>query len=188
MKPSWDDPSCRAVGCGSRAVSQGFCDKHYRRWKKYGDPNHRENEQHGKHDTKEYVVWSNMIERCCNPNNNSYAYYGGRGIKICKEWRDSFSNFLRDMGERPKGTQIDRINTNGDYCKENCRWVPKKEQMRNLRSNIVILYRGESKCLKEWCELLNLSYNAIRKRLYRGWSIEKALSLEERPKNETFVE
>lgn len=85
-------------------------------------------------------TWRAMIQRCTNPTNNRYYCYGGRGISVCDRWLESFKNFLDDMGERPKGMQLDRIDTNGNYTKENCRWVTVRENCnnRNLRSALTI--------------------------------------------------
>jgi len=85
--------------------------------------------------TPAYVSWAAMRDRCLNPKSTSYADYGARGITICKRWLDSFDNFLADMGPRPRGKSIDRIDVNGNYIKSNCRWATKKMQAKNQRRN-----------------------------------------------------
>jgi hypothetical protein len=101
--------------------------------------------------------------------------YGGRGIKVCQRWSDSFENFLADMGIRPTGTTIERIDNNGDYTPENCRWAPEAEQARNRRSTIMIERDGVTKCVKDWCEELGLNVDRIYGRIRRGESPSEAL-------------
>lgn len=83
-----------------------------------------------------YRAWCDMKQRCYNSKNWAYKYYGERGISVCDEWKDSFLTFAKDMGERPEGMSLDRIDNNGNYCKENCKWSTKKEQVVNRRPSI----------------------------------------------------
>lgn len=120
-----------------------------------------------------YYVWQNMIRRCGNTNHKIYPDYGGRGIVVCERWRD-FKNFCDDMGKRPsKQHSLDRINNDGNYCKENCRWATMKTQGNNRRSNVVIEYMGESKTIAEWSDTKGLPYMAIFHRVKRGWPVER---------------
>ena len=123
---------------------------------------------------KTYRSWQSMRQRCSNPARASYPYYGGRGIKVCERW-NSFDNFLKDMGERPDGMWIDRIDGNGDYCPENCRWSTPKEQCRNRSSNRVITHNGQSRLMVEWSELKGIPLRTLSRRINDGWPIERAL-------------
>ena len=128
-----------------------------------------------------YKTWENMIERCTNPNHKQYKDYGGRGIKVCEAWI-KFNGFFKDMGEKPNGLTLDRINNNGDYCKENCKWSTSKEQARNKTNNILITIDGITKCLAGWCEIYRLNYHTVCWRLNNGWTPEEALEIIPRKK------
>lgn len=134
------------------------------------------NKKHGKRFTEEYSVWDKIKTRCNNKRSLSYKQYGGRGIKVCDRWLNSFENFLEDMGERPTNKHsIDRIDNNGDYTPENCRWANKAEQANNRNNNLIINYKSEEKTLAEWCFILKLNYETIRHRInYLKWNIEDA--------------
>jgi len=107
---------------------------------------------HGKTGSKEYISWQKMKERCFNPVNIKYANYGGRGITVCEQWKNSFENFFRDMGPRPSNYTLDRIHTEGDYEPGNCRWASSREQNRNRRDNVWVEHNGK-KIIQQ--ELLN---------------------------------
>lgn len=133
---------------------------------------------HGLRYSSEYNIWNNMRTRCHNPNSKDYKDYGGRGITVCDEWRDSFETFYRDMGPRPSMEHsIDRERNNEGYSPNNCRWATKTEQANNRRNNIFYDYNGVSKTLVAWCKELNLHYITINNRIYNlGWSFEKAIT------------
>lgn len=134
-------------------------------------------EKHRKSKSRTYIIWSGIKQRCLNKNIKNYNKYGGRGITICKEWKDSFETFYKDMGEAPSGKSLDRINNNGNYCKSNCRWATDIEQQNNRSNNRFILYKGETKTIAQWSKLLNINYNTLHSRIKRGWDIKRALSL-----------
>lgn len=122
-----------------------------------------------------YAVWLTMRRRCDSPNVPCYHLYGGRGIKVCKRW-EQFSNFVEDMGERPHGAQIDRIDNDGDYEPSNCKWSTRKEQCRNRKTNKIITINGVSKCLADWVLESPVSKNTILSRIYNlQWDVEKAI-------------
>ena len=125
--------------------------------------------------TKIYNIWSLMKSRCLNKNDQSYKNYGGRGIKICQEWLN-FENFYEDMGDKPQNKSLDRINNNGNYCKENCRWATRKQQNNNKRDNRLLTHRGKTQNMKQWSEELNINYSTIRTRFFRGFSVKKILN------------
>lgn len=131
---------------------------------------------HGLKNNRSYSTWINMIRRCENPTDAAFQHYGGRGIKVCEPWK-SVEKFIEDMGERPVGFSIERIDVNKGYYKENCRWIPKIEQPRNARSNIKITANGETLILTDWAKRLNTRAAAIRHRLACGWSPQEAVTL-----------
>jgi len=137
------------------------------------------NRTHGMTHTKSYGIWLRMVRRCCNPNNEDYKYYGGRGITVCNKWRHDFMKFYRDMGECPNGKEIDRINNDLGYSKENCHWVTHKENCRNFRQNRVVTIGDESMSMIEWAEKKNINYDTLRARLDSGWN-ENMLFLPDR--------
>lgn len=123
-----------------------------------------------------YVSWQSMIQRCTQPASDSYALYGGRGISVCERW-NSFETFLADMGERPEGGSIDRIDSSKNYEPSNCKWSSVSEQASNKRSNYAIPHMGTSGTIAGWAEKTGLAYSCIYKRLsILGWSIEKSLT------------
>lgn len=125
--------------------------------------------------SRTYQAWNSMKQRCYNPRNDRYYDYGGRGIKVCDRWRNSFEAFLQDMGERPHGKSIDRKDFNGDYNPENCRWATAKEQQNNMRSNVRIEWLGEIRTISQWAECNGIKRGTLSTRIRRGWSIADAL-------------
>ena len=136
---------------------------------------------HGKKDTKLYKVWCGMKERCCNPKNKRYSNYGKRVITVCEEWKCDFSafyNWALSNGYQ-EGLTIDRINNNGNYEPNNCRWVTRKEQNRNYSRNHNITYKGKTKCVTEWAEEYGIKAGTILYRLRQGKSVEEAFAKED---------
>lgn len=125
--------------------------------------------------TSTYRVWSGMKARCYTPSAAGYANYGGRGIRVCTRWH-KFENFLADMGERPEGMSLDRINGNGDYTPANCRWATRLEQNRNQSDLVFLTLDGETHCLSAWAERYWMSESTLRARLRRGWDTRRAIT------------
>lgn len=130
---------------------------------------------HGMKHTKTYNTWCAMKSRCNNKNNEEYKNYGERGIKVCDRWNTSFEAFIDDMGIRPEGTTIDRIDSNGGYSPENCRWSVESVQARNRRSTINVKRDGKVQCVKDWCDELGLNVDTVYKRIQKGELPEEAL-------------
>jgi hypothetical protein len=139
--------------------------------------------EHGMSNTRFYHIWAQIRQRCVNKNCVSYSKYGKRGIKVCDNWL-VFINFRDDMypsylehceiyGE--KQTTIDRIEGDGNYCKENCRWATYKEQANNESKNVIITYGDESLNITQWAEKLNIDKNCLYQRIRKGWSVKRTI-------------
>lgn len=130
--------------------------------------------KHGMRNTLTYSTWRSMNTRCKNAHIAQYNDYGGRGISICDRWK-CFENFFQDMGERPQGTSLDRIDNNGDYCKENCRWSTREEQGNNTRKTTHIEFNGKIQSTTQWSNETGIEQSVLCKRLQK-WTVEKALT------------
>ncbi len=137
----------------------------------------REKHIHGYSGTPTHTCWMGILARCTNPNHTSYRNYGGRGITVCMQWRHSFKAFLKDMGERPAGMTIDRIDNEQGYFKANCRWATLSQQARNRRTNTFLSCDGRTLTLTEWSDITGLARETISNRLILGWTVKEALTL-----------
>jgi hypothetical protein len=124
----------------------------------------------------EHVTWLNMRRRCYNQKNKSFKDYGARGIKVCDRWHDDFEKFFSDMGPRPAGYTLERIDNDASYSPTNCVWAPKLVQASNTRSNRFLEYGGERMTVAQWSRRLGFPNWALRGRLNIGWTIERALT------------
>lgn len=128
-------------------------------------------------ETPMYACWSDIKQRCYNKKCRAYKSYGGRGIKMSDAWKNSFAQFLKDMGERPAGLQIDRIDNNGDYTKQNCRWATRLEQAANRRTTNFLEIDGKRLPLRRVSKIYGIAEATLQDRiLKRGWSVSKALT------------
>lgn len=133
------------------------------------------NTSHGQTGTKTYETWVNMLSRCFNKNSLSYKKYGARGTTVCKRWL-KFENFFSDMGKRPIGYTLDRINTRGNYEPTNCRWATMKQQQNNRNNNVRLTLNGDTFTIQEWARRTGISRETISKRIRAGWDTKRALS------------
>lgn len=122
-----------------------------------------------------YISWRGMFPRCYNPKASQYVYYGAKGIKVADRWRD-YANFLSDMGERPEGMTLDRIDVNGDYAPGNCRWADGKTQSRNRRDRKYYTHNGQTLLLSDWATTLGVPLHTLQTRLRAGWPFEKVFT------------
>lgn len=162
---------CSVEGCGRKHLARGMCHLHYDRWMANGDPNKVQRIRNGskKDNMEEYRILTGIKDRCLNKNSKNYPRYGGRGIKVCDRWlgKEGATNFLKDMGKRPSPKHsIDRINNDGDYCPENCRWATWTEQENNRRINVYYEYNGKKMTLPQWSRELGINLGTLYYRKY----------------------
>lgn len=123
--------------------------------------------KHGHTGSPTYISWIEMRKRCYNPRVIRYPLYGAKGITVCDRWLNSFENFLADMGVKPTGFSLDRVDNNGNYCPENCRWADNKTQSNNKSTNVLIELEGRILNAQQWSEETGISAKVIRQRLHR---------------------
>ena len=139
------------------------------------------NVSHGLLYSREHTTWQNIIQRCTNPNQANDPRYGGRGITVCEAWRNSFYSFYSDMGDKPAGASIDRIDNNGNYTPENCRWASPSEQANNRRAYRhyknanLIAHNGLEMTISEWSTHLGIRKGTLYRRFQCGWPVDRAL-------------
>ena len=180
--------TCKATHCDRTDIKGlGYCAKHYQRYKTHG---HIEPTQTPKgfalEHQVEYRCYTSIKTRCYNKNCPPYHNYGGRGIKMCDRWLgpDGFVNFLADMGERPRDDySLDRIDNDGDYSPENCRWTDKRTQGNNRRTNKLLSYAGETHTEAEWAKKIGVNRGTLHERLRRGIPLERALTMPKQQKS-----
>lgn len=136
---------------------------------------------HGLSYSRVYKIWRGILNRCKNPNDCNYHRYGAIGINVCERWL-KFENFFADMGHN-NGLQIDRIDNDLGYEPGNCRWATRKENMRNRSNNRMLAFRGETKCVSEWEEIVGLRHGTVNERMRLGWTADRALTTPIRRKN-----
>lgn len=187
---SYKEHKCKIDGCsyrlklgrnGNRYLIKGYCNAHYERHFKglMLDGSDQKHIKFGQTKHELRATWTNMMQRCNDTNSTSYSNYGGRGIKVCERWQGvkGFSNFVLDMGKRPEGTTLDRINNDGNYSAENCRWANRKEQALNRRSNKFVTYKGITKTIFQWADETGYKRSTFSQRYYAyGWDIGKCIN------------
>ena len=126
--------------------------------------------------SREYHCYNAMRARCHNPKTPHFERYGGRGIKVCDRWRESFTAFLEDMGRCPSPRHsLDRINNDGDYEPDNCRWATPVDQANNRRSSKWITYNGDTRTQAQWARAIGVTQGTLHARLKAGWPVDRAL-------------
>lgn len=132
---------------------------------------------HHSTNTRLYNIWHGMKQRCNNLKNKDANNYSGRGISICEEWNNSFETFMEWslLNGYQDDLSIDRIDVNGDYCPENCRWVTAKDQSRNTRFNHLLTFNDKTQTMADWADETGINYFTLSKRIAHGWSVERAI-------------
>lgn len=131
--------------------------------------------RHGRWGTPEYVAWDSMLQRCLNSKSKAFKKYGAAGRTVCLRWW-TFEHFFEDLGPRPPGTSLHRIDNTQGYFPGNCKWATKLEQQNALSTNRVLEFQGESKTMAEWSRSTGLKYVTLQRRLLLGWTVERALT------------
>lgn len=169
---------CSVEGCLKSVYALGYCCSHRAKFKRHGDPLFQHKDRHGLGGTPLHTIWRGMVGRCYLTTSKAYKNYGGRGIDICKEWKNDFRIFNKwalDNGYE-LGLTIERKNNDKGYCPINCCWIPRKEQNLNKRNSFKITYKNETNNLMEWSRKTGLSSRAIKYRIENGWPIENVLT------------
>lgn len=150
--------------------------------KKWMESRYKHGGYFGGKERAEHYIWRSMIARCTNPNNKTFLYYGGRGVKVCKRWM-KYENFIHDMGERPSdGHSLERINTNGDYKPSNCRWATRSEQQKNKTTTRLYTNGVFTGTLVECAALVGISKELAHWRMKNWKTFERNVSWQELPK------
>jgi len=195
MSKSITQKRCKVDGCSSPGFKKGsleyfttgFCPKHYHRYRKYKDTSEEKLQKimNNKTKNKLYSTYRSMLHRCYYSKHASYPKYKSMGIVVCDRWlgKYGFDNFLKDMGERPDGKTLDRIDNNGNYEPSNCRWATIKEQANNKRSNTLYEINGVVRTISQWAEISGLNVNLLYYRNKIGVDVSDFLNPPSKGKN-----
>lgn len=132
--------------------------------------------KHGLSGSPTMKSYEAMVRRCTNPQDKDYKNYGARGVTVCTRWSESFENFVADMGIKPRGKSLGRIDNDGDYSPENCQWEDAKSQANNRRGNKTINYRGRTQTVAQWADEIGIGPKTLAYRIRAGWSLDDAMS------------